>query len=114
MAPDVDALSTHAFSTTTLLPRQRNRKPRTLHLESRKARLLIHLEAPATYSAASVLHADDRLSEVAASELALLPAMLSAFTARPIIELRPRDKSKIETILAHGAYLGAKLRWRNL
>ncbi|KAJ2964352.1 hypothetical protein NQ176_g10796 [Zarea fungicola] len=28
--------------------------------------------------------------------------MLSAFTARPIIELRPRDKSKIETILAHG------------
>ncbi|KAM3501251.1 hypothetical protein MY10362_005710 [Beauveria mimosiformis] len=28
--------------------------------------------------------------------------MLSAFTARPTIELRPRDKSKIETILAHG------------
>ncbi|OAA79826.1 AvaB protein [Akanthomyces lecanii RCEF 1005] len=28
--------------------------------------------------------------------------MLSAFTARPIIELRPRDKSKIETIIAHG------------
>ncbi|KAI0010071.1 AvaB protein [Xylariaceae sp. FL0662B] len=28
--------------------------------------------------------------------------MLSAFTARPIIELRQRDKSKIETILAHG------------
>ncbi|PHH84838.1 hypothetical protein CDD83_1296 [Cordyceps sp. RAO-2017] len=28
--------------------------------------------------------------------------MLSAFTARPIIELRPRDKSKIETILAYG------------
>jgi len=28
--------------------------------------------------------------------------MLSAFTARPIVELRQRDKSKIETILAHG------------
>ncbi|PHH65430.1 hypothetical protein CDD81_2534 [Ophiocordyceps australis] len=28
--------------------------------------------------------------------------MLSAFTARLIIELRPRDKSKIETILAYG------------
>uniref|UniRef100_A0A0D2YC69 CNH domain-containing protein n=1 Tax=Fusarium oxysporum (strain Fo5176) TaxID=660025 RepID=A0A0D2YC69_FUSOF len=29
-------------------------------------------------------------------------AMLSAFTARPIIELRQKDKSKIETILAQG------------
>ncbi|CAI4219685.1 unnamed protein product [Parascedosporium putredinis] len=29
--------------------------------------------------------------------------MLSAFTARPIIELRARDKSKIETILADGS-----------
>lgn len=29
--------------------------------------------------------------------------MLSAFTARPIIELRQRDKTKIETILANGA-----------
>ncbi|KAF1977830.1 vacuolar morphogenesis protein AvaB [Bimuria novae-zelandiae CBS 107.79] len=28
--------------------------------------------------------------------------MLSAFTARPIIELKPRDKSKIESILAYG------------
>ncbi|KAF4121632.1 Vam6/Vps39-like protein vacuolar protein sorting-associated protein 39 [Geosmithia morbida] len=28
--------------------------------------------------------------------------MLSAFTARPIIELRDRDKSKIETIVAYG------------
>lgn len=28
--------------------------------------------------------------------------MLSAFTARPIIELKQRDKSKIEAILAHG------------
>ncbi|KIE01144.1 AvaB protein, partial [Metarhizium majus ARSEF 297] len=28
--------------------------------------------------------------------------MLSAFTARPVIELRQRDKSKIETILAYG------------
>ncbi|KAF2966024.1 hypothetical protein GQX73_g7558 [Xylaria multiplex] len=31
-----------------------------------------------------------------------LLAMLSAFTARPIIELKQRDKSKIETILAYG------------
>ncbi|KAF3766243.1 SPX-domain-containing protein [Cryphonectria parasitica EP155] len=31
-----------------------------------------------------------------------LNAMLSAFTARPIIELKQRDKSKIETILAYG------------
>lgn len=30
--------------------------------------------------------------------------MLSAFTARPIIELKQRDKSKIETILAYGMY----------
>lgn len=28
--------------------------------------------------------------------------MLSAFTARPIIELKQRDKTKIETILAYG------------
>lgn len=28
--------------------------------------------------------------------------MLSAFNAHPIIELRQRDKSKIETIVAHG------------
>ncbi|KAI0876148.1 SPX domain-containing protein [Hypoxylon argillaceum] len=32
----------------------------------------------------------------------VLIAMLSAFTARPIIELKQRDKSKIETILAYG------------
>ncbi|KAI0412348.1 SPX domain-containing protein [Xylaria grammica] len=32
----------------------------------------------------------------------LLLTMLSAFTARPIIELKQRDKSKIETILAYG------------
>ena len=30
--------------------------------------------------------------------------MLSAFTARPIIELKPRDKSKIESILAYGMH----------
>lgn len=28
--------------------------------------------------------------------------MLSAFTARPIVELKQRDKSKIECILAYG------------
>lgn len=32
----------------------------------------------------------------------LVDAMLYAFTARSIIELRQRDKSKIETILAYG------------
>ncbi|KAI3317578.1 SPX-domain-containing protein [Xylariaceae sp. AK1471] len=32
----------------------------------------------------------------------VLAVMLSAFTARPIIELKQRDKSKIETILAYG------------
>jgi hypothetical protein len=31
--------------------------------------------------------------------------MLSAFTARPIVELRQRDKFKIESILAYGMYL---------
>jgi hypothetical protein len=28
--------------------------------------------------------------------------MLSAFTARPIVELKARDKSRIESILAYG------------
>lgn len=28
--------------------------------------------------------------------------MLSAFTARPIVELKQRDKSRIESILAYG------------
>jgi hypothetical protein len=28
--------------------------------------------------------------------------MLSAFTARPVVELKQRDKSKIESILAYG------------
>ena len=35
----------------------------------------------------------------------LAAAMLSAFTARPIIELKQRDKSKIDSILAHGMRL---------
>lgn len=35
--------------------------------------------------------------------------MLSAFTAHPIIELRQRDKSKIETILAYGTFFGDPL-----
>jgi hypothetical protein len=35
----------------------------------------------------------------------LAAAMLSAFTARPIIELKQRDKSKIESILAYGIAL---------
>jgi hypothetical protein len=30
------------------------------------------------------------------------PTMLSAFCARPLIELKARDKSKIESILAYG------------
>jgi hypothetical protein len=33
--------------------------------------------------------------------------MLSAFTARPIVELKQRDKSKIESILAYGMDLPA-------
>lgn len=28
--------------------------------------------------------------------------MFSAFTARPIVELKQRDKSKIESVLAYG------------
>jgi hypothetical protein len=28
--------------------------------------------------------------------------MLSAFTAKPIVELKQRDKSRIESILAYG------------
>lgn len=32
--------------------------------------------------------------------------MLSAFTAKPIVELKARDKSKIESILAYGMELG--------
>ena len=35
----------------------------------------------------------------------LAGAMLSAFTARPIIELKQQTKAKIETILAHGAFI---------
>ena len=31
--------------------------------------------------------------------------MLSAFTAEPIVELKQRDKSRIESILAHGDHL---------
>ena len=31
--------------------------------------------------------------------------MLSAFTAKPIVELKQRDKSKIESILAYGTEL---------
>jgi hypothetical protein len=31
--------------------------------------------------------------------------MLSAFTARPIVELKQRDKSRIESILAYGMKL---------
>ena len=30
--------------------------------------------------------------------------MLSAFTARPIVELKPKEKSKIESLLSYGAY----------
>lgn len=44
----------------------------------------------------------DALEVVAAHELAR--AMLSAFTARPIVELRQRDKFKIETTVAYGKF----------
>jgi Vam6/Vps39-like protein vacuolar protein sorting-associated protein 39 len=40
--------------------------------------------------------------------------MLSAFTARPIVELRQRDKSKIESILAYGDRLLVGLSTGNL
>ncbi|KAJ5169190.1 uncharacterized protein N7482_004784, partial [Penicillium canariense] len=36
-------------------------------------------------------------------------AMLSAFTARPLVELKPRDKSKIDSVLAYGDCLLAGL-----
>ncbi|KAI2622257.1 SPX domain-containing protein [Xylaria nigripes] len=42
------------------------------------------------------------MSDLTRLPQALLAAMLSAFTARPIIELKQRDKSKIEAILAYG------------
>jgi hypothetical protein len=35
--------------------------------------------------------------------------MLSAFTAKPIVELKQRDKSKIESILAYGMELSGSL-----
>ena len=34
-----------------------------------------------------------------------LSRMLSAFTARPIVELKQRDKSKIESVLAYGDHV---------
>ncbi|KAJ5728085.1 hypothetical protein N7493_004415 [Penicillium malachiteum] len=36
-------------------------------------------------------------------------AMLSAFTARPLVELKPRDKSRIDSVLAYGDRLLAGL-----
>ena len=36
--------------------------------------------------------------------------MLSAFTAQPIVELKQRDKSKIESILAYGMQLATDAR----
>lgn len=41
-------------------------------------------------------------------------AMLSAFTARPILELRQRDKSKIESILAYGTAMDYAKIWQIL
>ena len=35
-------------------------------------------------------------------KLTTLKTMLSAFTARPIVELKQRDKSKIESVLTYG------------
>ncbi|ATY62825.1 AvaB protein [Cordyceps militaris] len=72
---------------------------------SRIRRLPAQELPPATYNHAFRPHTNARRSEVAQADQLRSspspPAMLSAFTARPIIELRPRDKSKIETILAH-------------
>lgn len=41
-------------------------------------------------------------------------AMLSAFTARPLVELKQRDKSKIESVLAYGDRLLVGLNNGNL
>lgn len=38
--------------------------------------------------------------------------MLSAFTARPIVELKQRDKSKIEAILAYGMTMSLCCIWQ--
>ncbi|CAG8946677.1 unnamed protein product [Penicillium salamii] len=40
--------------------------------------------------------------------------MLSAFTARPLVELKPRDKSRIDSVLAYGDRLLAGLNNGNL
>lgn len=48
-----------------------------------------------------------RLHQVKHSSIA--GAMLSAFTARPLVELKPRDKSRIESVLAYGDRLLAGL-----
>ena len=37
--------------------------------------------------------------------------MLSAFTARPLVELKQRDKSKVESVLAHGGILPNRAEW---
>ncbi|KAH7160619.1 SPX domain-containing protein [Dactylonectria macrodidyma] len=50
----------------------------------------------------TILECGECRSLVELNNFELAGAMLSAFTARPIIELRQRDKSKIETILANG------------
>lgn len=39
---------------------------------------------------------------VHALSLDKVTTMLSAFTARPIVELKQRDKSKIESVLTYG------------
>lgn len=36
--------------------------------------------------------------------------MLSAFTARPLVELKAKDKSKIESVLAYGIHKGRAYR----
>lgn len=36
--------------------------------------------------------------------------MLAAFTAQPIVELKQRDKSKVESILAYGKTDGTESR----
>ncbi|KAK5106521.1 Vacuolar morphogenesis protein 6 [Lithohypha guttulata] len=64
----------------------RLRHPSTLYWKK-------HQVTPAAYIAAVV---DNRCRK---------PPMLSAFTAEPIVELKQRDKSKIESILAHGDHL---------
>jgi len=50
----------------------------------------------------STLARNQLIQFLIASECDATRSMLTAFKAQPVIELKPRDKSKIESILAYG------------